>query len=76
VPGGDLASLREEVQQLKGAVHVLTTATHLMAIPTASDVPGNAQSYMLTSCCYPAAVECEHPIPLELWQKGGWDVGN
>ncbi|KAL0045027.1 hypothetical protein WJX82_005766 [Trebouxia sp. C0006] len=40
VPGGDLASLREEVQQLKGAVHVLTSATHLMAIPTASDAPG------------------------------------
>lgn len=43
VPGGDLASLHEEVQQLKGVVNVLTSATHLMAIPTASDVPGNAQ---------------------------------
>ncbi|DBA79440.1 TPA: hypothetical protein ACH3X2_007714 [Trebouxia sp. C0005] len=40
VPGGDLASLHEEVQQLKGVVNVLTSATHLMAIPTASDVPG------------------------------------
>ncbi|KAL0040320.1 hypothetical protein WJX77_003396 [Trebouxia sp. C0004] len=40
VPGGDLASLREEVQQLKGIVDVLTSATHLMAIPTASDVLG------------------------------------
>lgn len=44
MPGGDLASLREEVQQLKGIVDVLTSATHLMAIPNASDVPGNAQS--------------------------------
>jgi len=51
VPGGDLASLREEVQQLKGAVEVLTTATHLMAIPTASDAPGNAQR----SCSHLAA---------------------
>lgn len=50
--GGDVASLREEVQQLKGAVHVLTSATHLMAIPTASDAPGNAQrtSSHLGSC--------------------------
>ena len=51
MPGGGLASLREEVQQLKGAVDVLTSATHLMAIPTASDAPGNP----LRTCSYLAA---------------------
>ena len=30
VPSGELAALREEFQQLKAAVEVLTSATHLM----------------------------------------------
>ena len=33
VPSGELGVLREEFQQLKAAVEVLTSATHLMAIP-------------------------------------------
>ena len=33
VPSGELGVLREEFQQLKAAVEVLTNATHLMAIP-------------------------------------------
>ena len=46
MPGGALARLRDEVQQLKGVVEVLTNATHLMAIPTPTpsgpgpDAPG------------------------------------
>ena len=35
-PGGELAGVHEEIQQLKAAVEVLTNATHLMAIPSAS----------------------------------------
>ena len=35
-PSSELASVREDVQQLKAAVEVLTNATHLMAIPTTS----------------------------------------
>ena len=61
MPGGDLASLREEVQQLKGAVHVLTSATHLMAIPTASDAPGNAQSHILTASDAPGNAQSYIP---------------
>ncbi len=72
MPGGDLASLREEVQQLKGAVDVLTSATHLMAIPTASDVPGNAQR---TSSHLDAARQRWSVNSLELWGRG-WSAGN
>ena len=36
VPLSEVGVLREEFQQLKAAVEVLTNATHLMAIPAAS----------------------------------------
>lgn len=57
VPGGALARLRDEVQQLKGVVEVLTSATHLMAIPTPNpsgqgpDAPGRVMAHTSLRCC-------------------------
>lgn len=58
VPLGELGSLREEFQQLKAAVEVLTNATHLMAIPSANKpssppaaaAPTTSGNKLQTSC--------------------------
>ena len=52
VPGSDLASVREEIQQLKAAVEVLTNATHLMAIPAANTtLPQESGELDPVLCC-------------------------
>ena len=56
VPGNDLAALRQEVQQLKEAVEVLTSATHLMAIPNpAAQGPHTSGAYHLFISCLSVA---------------------
>lgn len=58
-PGSELASVHGDIQQLKAAVDVLTNATHLMAIPTASTTslaePGEHKActigYFACLCC-------------------------
>ena len=52
-PGSELASVREDVQQLKAAVEVLTNATHLMAIPTTtSSAVGEPGMLLLLLCLH------------------------
>lgn len=50
-PGSDLAGMHEEIQQLKAAVEVLTNATHLMAIPTATSSLGEPGELDPALCC-------------------------
>ena len=59
VPSGDLEALREEVQQLKGVVEVLTNATHLMAIPTAAETAGGVRPCFLSGVfCHRLCLSC------------------
>ena len=63
VPNGDLEALREEVQQLKDVVEVLTNATHLMAIPTAAETTGGARPcFLLVVFCHRLRLSCIAPL--------------